>query len=478
MNVRRLFALLLAASCHSNVTIDLAPLEGRSALLWIYVDGELVHLWGTNLEEGKLAPPPPGIAYEKEVELLAMTFACPLADTGLGSGAQKLLDFPEYDLPRTPPPRRLLATKIEAGEQNEWKELSEPDPRMADSLLLLDLPEDNVCSKYTVSYRRIAETRIPSLPESQVVFAQVIDERRILIGTGVGQLYEIDDRGNHREITSLGLAEEPIELEFRASFRDDDGLLWLYTADGRMARGTIDGGFEMVPAISTATGADVALAGSPQGAPFELFAVTSSRKLARFDGSAWSTVYEGVEAPICRIGLTGRLVMPATATWVAPGEALVHGAGEPTGTVLRYREGQAFEEPFPESTGSPASVLQTDLGSFAGTCEGDLVRRDEQSWVPAFSRRAATSLPIVTLVRSGGGFLYPGARSREGVLTSYHPSIGYCTVEELEGFGRFILRAGRTVFLVYLRFQGSPIQVILYEEGEPPCFSLTGGVIE
>jgi hypothetical protein len=146
--------------------------------------------------------------------------------------------------------------------------------------------------------------------------------------------------------------------------------------------------------------------------------------------------------------------------------------------VLRYREGQAFEEPFPSNAGSPATVLQTDLGSFAGTCEGDLVRRDEQTWVPAFSKRAETSFPIVTMVRSGAGFLYPGAHGREGLLTSYHPSIGYCTIEELEGFGRFILKAGRTVFLVYLRFDRGPIRVILYEEGEPPCFALTGDVIE
>jgi hypothetical protein len=472
--MRRWLLLLLSIGCHSNVVIETSALEGRSALVWIYADGELHSLWGADLDGGRLVPPPPGIAYEEKIEMLAMTFACPLADTGLVLGAQELLEFPEYDAPRTPAPRKIAASKIEGDVQEEWRELSEPDPRMQESLLLLNLPEDNICSRYAIPYRRFADATIQTDDRSQVVLAEAIDDHRILIGTEVGALYEISDDGSYRELEDIGLAESPEALEFRAAFRDPEGRMWLYAADGRVARGTIDGGFELMEETSTATGAEAALAGSAEGAPFELFAVTSSRKLAHFDGTRWRTVYQGSRLPICDLGIIGEIVMPPTATWVAPGEAVVHGAGEAEGMVLRYRDGQAFEESFPPVAGSPASVLQTDLGTFAGTCEGDLVRRVEQTWAPAFPKRADTVFPIVSMVRSGAGFLYPGIDNAEAMLATYHPSIGYCIGEMLEGIGRFIVRTGRTIYVVYLRDRRDPIRVILFEEGDPPCFAVEG----
>ncbi len=473
---RRWLLALLLAGCHSNVEVDSSAFEGRSALLWIYVDGQLSGLWATNVGSAGLDPTPPGLAYERSVELLAMTFACPLQDVGLIPGAQTLHEFPEYDDPRTPPPKKLLAAKIEDGVQAPWKTLSEPDPRMQDALLLLDLPATNVCDHYSPPYRRTADVRIAATsPSDQPVFAQAIDDHRMLLGTSVGHLYEIADDGSYQQIEELGLGERPESIEFRAAFRDDSGGLWLYAADGRLAHGTLESGFEVLPVVSPATGTSVALTGSHGDAPFELFAVTNSHMMVRFDGAEWQTVYSGSEEAICDLGIAGgRQPLPASATWIAPGEALGLGAGEPPGMLLRYREGQAFEEPVPGIAGTPASVLSSDLGTFAGTCEGDLVRRGEVTWEPAFSRRAETSFPIVTMVRSGGGFLYAGFDDGQPLLATYHPSIGYCERDALEAFGLLVARAGPTIFVVYLRRNTDMLRVILLEEGDPPCLAAEG----
>lgn len=471
---RALYLLTLAAGCHSNVTIDLPPLDGaRSMILWIFADDELAGVYAEDVTpEGALFPPLPAVAYGDDVELFAMTFPCPMQSVGLPLGPLELADFPNYDEPRTPPPSQMFASKL--GEQGgAWREISEMDPRMLTSLLALELDEDHACSRFLTPFE-ITEIEVDRNRSEFTTFAVPVDDHRILLGSSNGRLFEVRDDGTWEQILDIGLPAAPVEMDFRGAHRQEDGTLWLYAYDGRVARGTLDGGFELLPQVSTATGSMISLTGSPNGAPLELFAVTDQRTFARFDGTTWETVYMGTNPPLCDLGFD-KIAIPPVAAWVAPGEALALGAGERSGSLLRYRDGQAFEEPLPGITGYPSHVLQTERGTYAATCDGDLAVRVDERWEPAYPGRAETAFPIIAIEETATGLIYASPEGfRESSVAQFHPKIGYCIFDEVEGLPRTMVRAGSTVFLIMLRRENSPIRVLVMKEGDPPCFAQGG----
>jgi hypothetical protein len=466
--------LVTLAACHQNVDVPVPPLDGvGSVLLWVYADRELTGVFAIDVVDGQLTQPPNAV-YLDDLELLAMTFACPSADVGLTPGKQELLEV-EYDFEkvRTPPPREMLA--FDPREGTEWRTMPAMDPRMLDTILHLDLEANNVCDRYSVPYAK-SRAEIPTAPNTNPVFAIPAGTDRILVGMTNGELFQVAQDGSYSEVRDLGLPALPETIDFKAAYREDDGTMWLYAFDGRVARGSLEAGFTFISEVSTATGGAIALDGSRGGAPLEILAAGADRRrLVRFDGARWETLFEGDETPICDLGFFD-VVLPPVVSWIGPSEALAIGAGESRGSVLRYKDGAAFEEPFPAVAGDPATVLETDLGTFATTCEGDIVKRGDVTWEPAFPTRAETSFPIIAITRAAGpGLVYAGNRMRTAVLAQFHPSIGYCReMESLPGFGRFMVRLGGTIFLVMARRDNEPLIIVLLEEGDPPCLAVRG----
>ncbi|MCC7385717.1 MAG: hypothetical protein IT384_27960 [Deltaproteobacteria bacterium] len=378
-------AALISAACHRVDSLSLPPLESGGSIVLIATSGEApVSLFAQD-SGSELSLPV--FSYTDDLELTALDYACPLESLGLAPGEQRRLPEPS-DRTKLPPPRAAWTSRVESSGPSAWAPTIELDSVAAAAFQSIELPDDHLCGLY-VSSVDVSGIRVPERSLLWTAFVLPLPEQRALIATQDGVFYLFDL--TRREVTlptidvrdrSGGSTHAPSAAALRLS----SGEIVLFGEDGRVARGTIEGGFVLDAlrgppkpraAIATDDGAQIFVASGshrwlPTGvvnATVTYAAITSSSiAVDVFDGREWKNL---------RRKRVGFLLPAPSFEWVAP-DAWV-AVGLSTGSIARYRlGGEIVEEPVPRIDLPP--TIHEDLTLIRRTSDGSLVagtmRRD------------------------------------------------------------------------------------------------------
>jgi hypothetical protein len=444
--------LLFVTACHDQRTLPPPSTDARSAGMLLLALEQGAIQWATafDLIDGRGYPP---IAWRGDVELIALEYGCSIERLGLAAGRQPLLAEPT-DVPRLPPPRRVMSTRIDT---TEWEpsEMSEP---ISLALRHLDLDPDNICTSARAAYSSMP-VGVPVDGHADPSFAIPYDGETALIGSTDGKVYRLSRDGVIARVPALE------DREYRGAYRAPRGDLWLISNRGTLARGTIDG----VQSVTTTTSftdprRGIAIAGpNDVDAPFELFATATSsdtRVFARFDGERWEKLAE--------VEPHDGLFLPAAA-WLGPEHAIAIGVGRYRNSVVRYREGVIREERLPTDAGPSSIMHHPTLGTIVGMDDGTIARNtgsDQWEAIPL-----APPLRFVrTLAPVGDGFVF-GASAEFNFLSyqfgQYFPAIGFCEGEVLtpDAIAASHLTSFADGSLIAATLQGfnSPLGIVILE---------------
>lgn len=408
-------------ACHPSSPIAYPVIDGASMLI-LASDGSTHRAFA--LDAGT-SPPLPEIAYRGHLELRALAFRCPLSVFDVDPGPVALLPRPA-DVPRLPPFAAAFSSTIDGG-QEDWAPIAALEPAFDEILRSLDLPEDTLCDAYAPPYRVITASRRFE-PFFRPTFAAGLGDGAALIGTEGGVFFRASLAEAGVEITPIPPTVLSTGSPSTAAFVRAGGEIWLYDNDGRLARGRLDGAFEILPVrTSTSTLLAAALAGSP-GDPFELFILGGDGVLGRFDGSRYEELYRGnIPGRTCGTVSTGE-ILPRVA-WLGPGEIVATGARSFDDSIV-VRRNEAIEERELPTVGDddwPTSVAHLDrFGTLVGTCSGGLFL-DAGSGLELLPN-PPTNGSIRSISTLGPSLIYSNGTARPNVAR-YHPVASFCGAE-------------------------------------------------
>lgn len=365
-------------------------------------------------------------------QIIALAYERSLSDLGLRSGP--LEPSPVGGLLPTSG-ATIFELNVEPGGLGAWKEMAQL-PASLESLRLTELLP---CAHFEPQYYR--------LPATQNLEAQIglaIDEGHALVGINDHRFFEVG-RSGARLLTELSTA-----TPHHSGFRSSSGELWLAGVDGRMVRGTVAGGFTPAPPLEVpATG--VVLDGAHEDAPFELYALSADLRLARFDGSRWSTLTSsGAIDDRARHRLA----------WIEPGKVAV--IGPATDRVLEIQASGRVQSVAVDValTDSVFAVAHVDrVGTFIGTRNGRAFLRTADGWKE--QRGAPSTVKVDVIAAAGDGGMLMGGEG--GELVEWSPGYGYCPLVSL-GTGRrieFAVSLGRDLVIVSARSPDEMLVVYL-----------------
>lgn len=263
-----------------------------------------------------------------------------------------------------------------------------------------------------------------------------------LVGAA-GNTFEVDASGNVREVPEL--------RGYRFATADYGGghVVWLADLNGTVARYEPKSGLDLgFPRYTSGPAVrDVGLAAAPDGEPVELFVVTSTGTIARFDGARWSTEHR-IATPdheatrLLRFGPRHVIALDRTGLNVIEVDRGV-------ATVTRLeREPRTI-------------VFVPELGPLIGAGVGKIyVRRDVGRW-DTLERIGSITDPIRTLVTTARGGFFAGGN--EGGLTWYAPEHGSCA-GRVFGNGRILVdgvQLGEVTLIVQNATPAPPLLTLL-----------------
>lgn len=413
-------APLLLGACHSVVVLDAPSLGAARAALVVVAppDGEALGAYAVDLAAEAAWP---DLSVQPPSTVVTLAYSCDVARLGLTPGWQALQD-PAAQQDLLPPPALVLASEVDEASSTAWTQAAQLSDAVVRRLRRLPLTPAARCRAAGARF----ESRVLTVPNDghgPPAFLVSVDERRALAGTRDGKLYQVDLDGTITRLESRERWPDP----YVGAHRTSDGILWLVTAMGQVARGTIEQGFETITSTTAfPEQGRIAVTGSTGGAPFELFAEgegdNDRRLFARFDGVRWeqlaSVEWDGI-------------FLPAVA-WVGPGEAVAIGAGQSgPNTVARYKNGEVHEEVLRGRSGLSAILQHSQLGTVVGRDTEGLYYFDGRTWEPLEGLSPVTYIRVFSA--EGPGFLYGGSvefNFSATVFSQYHPTIGFCATTE------------------------------------------------
>jgi hypothetical protein len=377
-------------------------------LLLISRDGVIDFVWALDLADPKY----PGLAAKGPLELTAIEMCCDLRTLKLEPGDQ-ILRMAESETPLVPAPEQVSVSTINGSEQTEWAPAVGLTELGLKVLRSLNVPDDNMCDLYRIPLVGRDHSYMAAGTSTTPTFALELPDGTALIGGRGGLLLHVS-MDSKVPLTSVSTT-----TPHHAAAIGGDGLIYLMSDDGRLARGTIAGGFEELP-VRGIGGARryVDLTASKPGFDFELFAVNDSRALERFDGVRFTTL--STQAPY-QIQVERDLARPSV-LWLGPNEAIATNVARAQDRTTHWRRGMIQER-------RPSRDTQLELydfegiGIFVGDRDGRITKWEGSTWGES---KGVAGGPLFALHPLGNGFL---AYAIFNGFWQYHPQTGACPVE-------------------------------------------------
>ncbi|MCC7382414.1 MAG: hypothetical protein IT384_11320 [Deltaproteobacteria bacterium] len=438
-------ALLVLASAHAchDVT-DLPPpiavMPARSALLLFVRDSQIVEVFAG--DPGPSSWPSFTFSGGTGLELYALFYGCSLDALGLTPGWQELAVAPADGLP-LPSPREALRAELERSDPARWEAVDSLPPHFRSLRFPRALRADN-CARFGV--RLLA---LPNTLSLAGTFAIALGPREALVGTSTGTFFRVSPE------SAVQITNVSTRTPHLAAFREDDGTIWLFGGNGRVARGDLERGFSRVETTSSARGrSELHVDGSHGGEPRELFLVTDQTSFDRYHDGAWTSLIN------LRIGLFDS---PGVVR-LGPDEALVIGLAR--SKVNHYRAGTLTEErlvPPADRAVTTAIAIVPSLGPVVGTFAGlgggtgRYFVRKEGGWQQLPGTVGNLGARVIVPFRRG--FL---AGIGDGVFVEYDPESGFCEPQETTPNGtRRLLRMDGELMAVSMSeghlMEGQPV---------------------
>jgi hypothetical protein len=370
-----------------------------------------------------------------EVMITLLRYGSSLLDLGLERGALALEEDPVFAT-ALPAHASAARTLVSGGTASAWAELAGIDGALS-TFRVRGAP---ICGAYSANVVTLTTT------VGATAVAR-LEDGVALVASRNGDAHRVTASGAER--IDLGT---PIGFQPSAIYRAPDGELFISGDGPRLVRGRI-GAFVEAPVPEAS---DLRYLAGPAEGDFELFALSKTNGLYRFDGSSWETVWSPSDPP----GEDGALV------YLGPGRAAgVSGSGD---IVLVYDRARSSPEivnvPFIiEKLVALASV--PGVGLVGATGLRNVVRVGDP-----FER--VVTLPVadepIGLHTLGDGFV---AISDRGGLVEYHPRIENCPGalgERLPVVGLATADLGGSYILVGHRSEAlDPTQVVVYTRNLP-----------
>ncbi len=394
---------MVGLACHEQIQVPGPEWEGqRSYVLAIFGADELVRLWAVDVDEGRPVAGP-DLSLQGSNELITIHFSCPLTALGLPPGEVSLAATPAEQVP-LPQALGLQSFRIEDDASETWTILDRLPTPVRDALRRLPVEPPSACEGRAPE---LDTTPVPGATgRGRATFALRLQSQRFLIGTATERYFLFDRTGASQSV------DIPVEGPFVAGYEAPDETLWLLASDGRTASGRLGGEWTVetssVPIVRTlvennvVVGREVAsgvLVGPSQaGAPFELYAATDDRTLARFDGTAWSDLSQGRREPSPLIDTQSPELV-----WLGPGRAV---AGDVTDDrqALTWIEAGAIDRVERPLRGDDAPVFlnEPNGGPFEsasllmGTQLGRVYLYESQQWTQIGETGRFAAVPITS----------------------------------------------------------------------------------
>ncbi len=376
--------------CHESTAIDPPSFDGVTSVVVVVVRGEepvLVRAANVDHVHSIL----PVLSSRDDLTTYLVANRCGLATLGLESGDLELLDRPTKG-DGLPPPvwvKRVVPGQTQAEDSDE----------RSIEAILTRLPVDpaSSCTRYAIKHEVSARATYGQSAEP-VTLGVAIDDQSALFGTFDGRFFRVTSSGDHEELTTLSTS-----TPHAAGFKQEDGTLWLVDFHGRLARGTIEGGFEVIEARSSTTATlKVRLDGAPDGS--ELFMITDRGNFERFDPGTgrWDLISQGF------LTSDGDAFVPAVA-WLAQREAFAVGAAHGFRLATHFRMGSRVEHE-DLGLGALAAVQRLEEGKvIAASAGGDLRIYENGAWGekldPYIEDGLSWDRPIRNFVPDPAGFV-------------------------------------------------------------------------
>jgi hypothetical protein len=337
------------------------------------------------------------IGAEEHAELELGVYDGNLAAVGVEAGPIALAT-PEGRGQRLATPDRAFGAVIDRGVISSWGPIEPAMLRLSSLRRVLD----TACQPIDV-------TNLVTPAQNGTSWVVPISEGELLLGTVREELLVIDAAENVRSVE----LDAPPGARPRSAFRDRAGALWIGGIQGELFSATFDGALHLVQVAQLPLREEIrVLDGDPEDASRELFALTASASIARFEGAGVTVLHE--------LPKTGDAASKGGIAWLGPGEA-VAGAGS-FDQIVRYRSGIISFEPLPMgATGVTALRRLPRFGVLAAQLGGQVYHLDGSRWVTL--GRSGIALDLFTFAEIEGGLVAAGSF---GYLADYYPDEGFC----------------------------------------------------
>ncbi|MBI4816441.1 MAG: hypothetical protein HY791_09285 [Deltaproteobacteria bacterium] len=397
--------------------LPLPPLEGASGfVLATSVEGTITEAQLFRADE---SPRVAIAANDPSVEIFAALYTEPIESIGLHPGTLVL----DPNGKQLHPPTSVLAADRAA---SRWEPMTERNP--FDSVRV---HHESRCERFQAR---------PSLElaagDSDVSFGFQLSDGSAFLATAAIEAYHAYRYTLDGQVYPVTTNQLPIHSAFRA----DEGSLWL---GGRaavhrvriMGPGLADESqsnqLEVLESFPFTPNErftrDAVFSVVVRTNPLEIFGLTGLGHFLRFDGSAWSVLFDFAwQEPLWASGGVVDL-----------GPDGVIAAWSGSSQIARFKDGElSFEGPAALMDGFTGVGFVPAVGALAGTSKGAIYRRVGHEWEPMGP--AGLSLNVLTFAPFGpGGFLVGSSLS---VFAEYRPEEAqFCPVVTTEVFGANVI---------------------------------------
>lgn len=398
-------------------------------LLLVTRDGALDLVWALDLAEPKY----PVLAAAGPLELTAIEMRCSLSVLGLRAGTQTLQDEPR-SRPVVPAPRRVSVSTVNGAEQTAWTQAAGLTENGELALRSLSLEGDNLCRLYNIPLEAEDISYMEAGTSSTAAFGLPLSDGSVFVGTLSGQFLRVTPGRRPQRLTNLSTT-----TPHHAAVSAPDGTIYLLGKNGELARGTPEGGFELLPQRGFGNVTEHLRSwGSGPGEDFEFFTASDGRAFEKFDGVQFTTLATAAKY-VDEVG--SRAGARPSVLRIGPDEALAALIDLQFGELFHYKNGVLTRErPFIDVDEEPIDFFYFDeYGVMLTSTEGRVVIRDAQGvWGESF---AISRARVRALLPFQGRLFSYGV---SGGFYQYHPVSGACPVTDplTGGFVRFMLPFG------------------------------------
>ncbi|MBI4818953.1 MAG: hypothetical protein HY791_21965 [Deltaproteobacteria bacterium] len=451
-------------SCHSTAELSLPDLKGSASIVVATVqDRRVLDLHAARAEDATAILPSFAERDGSSTRIMAFGFGCSLSTLGLGDGRLELVPEAEATLSL---PRPRAAFQTDPAHDQVWVPV-EDESTVSSVLSRAPTPSENLCRLRSGKWRASREIELTT-SDDLTTLAVEEDADHLLLALADGRFFRVGASGTTEQLTELSTS-----TPHHAGLRDATGQLWLVSADGRVAKGTVESGFEIDEVRnSTAAYRFMALALSPNAD--ELYTLGDSGTLERYRaGSGWTVL---ARRPFA-LGADIRDIYYPSVIWVGPERVLASGAGpiaavtEVSGAVVTHHDlGRGLV------TGVGAlppnrAIAGTRFGGLALWEGGEFSRLE-----PRVAQGVPFGMSIRIFIPDGDGFILGRQSPVASFLARYSEPVGAICDAGLQTnpFTEHIKKVGDRIFVVQ-RAQSDAIQVevlVFEREGEVPSCAL------